>query len=119
MTAKVTCPSCGRAVDSSAEACSDCGTRLLVVAADATQRKDALVGATLGEFQVLKRVGMGGMGIVYEGLQPVIGKRVAIKVLRPDIADSPSEVKRLLEEARTVNAIGHRGIIDIFSFGQT
>ena len=58
------------------------------------------------------------MGLVYEGIQPLIGKRVAVKVLRPSVAADAEQVARLLAEARAVNAIRHRGIIDIFGFGQ-
>jgi serine/threonine-protein kinase len=71
----------------------------------------------VGEYVVKGVIGEGGMGVVYEGLQPVIGKRVAIKLLKKDFAQDPEEARRLLEEARSVNAIGHRGIVDIFSFG--
>ncbi|MBI3182622.1 MAG: protein kinase [Myxococcales bacterium] len=58
------------------------------------------------------------MGIVYRGVQPVIGKEVAIKVLRPEIAADPEQVRRLLEEARAINAIRSRSIVDVFGFGQ-
>ena len=78
-----------------------------------TARK--LAGSRAGEYEILREVGVGGMGVVYEGRQPVIGKRVAIKVLR---SREPDLVERFLSEARAVNAIGHRGIVDIFSFGQ-
>src|SRR4051812_37182726 len=84
-----------------------------------TVLRDPLIGAMLGEYKVEERVGLGGMGLVYRGVQPVIRKSVAIKVLRPEICDSASHVERLLAEARAVNAIRHRGIIDIFSFGKT
>jgi serine/threonine-protein kinase len=58
------------------------------------------------------------MGVVYEGIQPVIGKRVAVKVLRPELSADTELVERFLSEARAVNAIRHRGIVDIFSFGE-
>jgi serine/threonine-protein kinase len=86
---------------------------------EATTQRDPLLGQQLGEYVVRERIGVGGMGIVYRGEQPVIGKAVAIKVLRPDVVDKPVHMERLLAEARAVNAIRHRGIIDIFSFGQT
>jgi serine/threonine-protein kinase len=76
-----------------------------------------LIGSKLGEYEVLRRLGVGAMGAVYEGLQPVIGKRVAIKVLHPHLAHEPEVLRRFESEARAVNRIGHRGIIDIFSFG--
>lgn len=79
---------------------------------------DPLIGQTLGDYVIRERLGQGGMGLVYKGEQPMIGKRVAIKVLRPEIARDPEQVQRLLSEARAVNSIRHRGIIDIFNFGQ-
>ncbi|MHB8876449.1 MAG: serine/threonine-protein kinase [Myxococcaceae bacterium] len=85
---------------------------------DATAVRDPLVGVTLGEYRVLSRLGEGGMGVVYRGEQPVIGKPVAIKVLRRDLAGS-LHVEALLKEARAVNAARHPNIIDIFGFGQT
>src|SRR5258705_1394377 len=72
---------------------------------------------TVGEYLVKGVVGEGGMGVVYEGVQPVIGKRVAIKLLKKHALDNEREAARLIEEARAVNAVGHRGIVDIFSFG--
>jgi serine/threonine-protein kinase len=80
---------------------------------------DPLIGATLGEFRVLERLGSGGMGIVYRGEQPLIGRPVAIKVLRREYAQDPAHARRLLDEARAVAAARHPGIIDVFSFGET
>ncbi len=57
------------------------------------------------------------MGAVYAGHHPVIGKKVAVKVLAPQCAAVPDLVRRFAEEARAVNKIGHPNIIDIFSFG--
>ncbi len=76
-----------------------------------------LSGTLIGEYQVLRRVGLGGMGVVYEGVQPLIGKRVAIKTLLPSVSADREMLQRFLNEARAVNAIRHRGIVDIFSFG--
>jgi tRNA A-37 threonylcarbamoyl transferase component Bud32 len=79
---------------------------------------DQLIGSQVGEYTVVEAVGEGGMGVVYRGVQPVIKKRVAIKVLKPGAAEQAQQVKRLISEAEAVNAIGHRGIIDIFSLGE-
>ncbi len=79
---------------------------------------DPLIGAHLGEYWVQSRIGAGGMGIVYKAVQPVIGRPVAIKVLKPELASDPEQVQRLLSEARAVNAIRHRGIIDVVGFGR-
>ena len=79
---------------------------------------DPLIGQRLGEYEVLEAIGEGGMGVVYRGVQPVIKKRVAIKVLKPNMAGDATQVRRLADEAVAVNSIRHRNIIDIFSFGQ-
>lgn len=77
-----------------------------------------LSGKKIGEYEIVKRIGVGGMGAVYEGRQPLIGKRVAVKVLLPSLSNEQELVERFLAEARSVNEIRHRGIVDIFSFGQ-
>jgi serine/threonine protein kinase len=77
-----------------------------------------LTGTRIGEYEIVSRLGVGGMGIVYEGRQPLIGKRVAVKVLLPQLSADRELVERFITEARAVNEIGHRGIVDIFSFGQ-
>ena len=85
---------------------------------ESTVKRDPLIGAMLDQYQVTGRLGEGGMGVVYRAVQPMIGKEVAIKLLKPGAEDDEVAVKRLLEEARAVNAIRHRGIIDIFGFGK-
>ncbi len=77
-----------------------------------------LTGQKVGEYEIVSKIGVGGMGAVYEGRQPLIGKRVAVKVLLPTLSGEQELVERFLAEARAVNEIRHRGIVDIFSFGQ-
>jgi serine/threonine-protein kinase len=79
--------------------------------------RESLRGTRIGEYVIEERIGSGGMGFVYRAVQPLIGKQVAVKVLRQRMEGSPEDLQRLLTEARAVNAISHRGIIDIFSFG--
>jgi eukaryotic-like serine/threonine-protein kinase len=75
-------------------------------------------GAMVGGYQVTEKVGQGGMGQVYAASHPLIGKKVAIKILARHCVAIPDLVRRFMEEARAVNKIGHPHIIDIFSFGQ-
>ncbi len=58
------------------------------------------------------------MGTVYSGVHPVIGTKVAIKVLDPRLAE-PSVIARFMQEARAVNKIRHPNIIEIFAFGES
>lgn len=79
--------------------------------------RDPLVGSRVDDYEVQSIIGAGAMGIVYRVQHAVIGKPAALKVLKPDYADDPDMVQRLIREARTVNAIRHPGIVDIFGFG--
>ncbi|QSQ12007.1 serine/threonine-protein kinase [Myxococcus landrumensis] len=79
--------------------------------------KDSLISTQVNDFVIEERIGEGGMGVVYRAAHPLIGKQVAIKVLRSELV-TQQQVDRLLIEARAVNAIRHPGIIDIFGFGQ-
>jgi serine/threonine-protein kinase len=134
------CETCGLSVPADTDICPRDGTVLLdastssfpgdpggarrtspgrtVQVMDDPSAQDPLTGLKVGEYELRQRIGVGGMGLVYEGIQPLIGKRVAVKVLRPELAAAEEQVARLLAEARAVNAIRHRGIVDIFGFGQ-
>ena len=74
-------------------------------------------GTEVGGYVIDGELGHGGMGVVYSATHPVIGKRAAIKILRPDVSRSPIAVERFIQEARAVNKIGHPNIIDIFAYG--
>ena len=80
--------------------------------------KELAPGQEVGEYRIESVLGRGGFGTVYAAIQPVIGKRVAIKVLARKYAADQDVVSRFAAEARAVNQIRHRNIIDIFSFGQ-
>jgi serine/threonine protein kinase len=75
-------------------------------------------GVMLGEYRVEACVGGGGMGEIWKGTHPKISKSVAIKVLRESLLHNEVAVARFLQEARSVNEIRHRNIVDIFSFGE-
>ncbi len=78
---------------------------------------DLATGTDVGGYVIDGEIGRGGMGVVYEATHPVIGKRAAIKVLKPSLSANPATVERFTQEARSVNQIGHPGIVDIFAFG--
>jgi len=74
-------------------------------------------GLEVGGYVIDGELGHGGMGVVYSATHPVIGKRAAIKILRPEVSRSPVAVERFIQEARAVNQIGHPNIVDIFAYG--
>ncbi len=75
-------------------------------------------GDPVGEYVVGRRLGAGAMGEVYAGTHPVIGKKVAIKVLRPELGASVEGVERFKREARAANAVEHPNVVDVFGFGR-
>ena len=79
---------------------------------------DVPAGELIGEYKVVRKLGEGGFGAVYRAAHPVIGKEVAIKVLHRRFSADPQIVSRFAAEARAVNQIRHRNIIDIFAFGK-
>jgi len=68
-----------------------------------------------GNIDVVRPIGRGGMGEVYEGLDRTLQRRVALKRLRPELTGSPSDLSRLLNEARLVAALKHPNIVAIHS----
>jgi serine/threonine-protein kinase len=90
------------------------------LAAAAAETFDSLVGATLaGRYLIVRRIGVGGMGAVYEAKHVLIGKRVAVKVLLEKFLTKSDFVARLLQEARLASSIGHEHIVDVTDFGTT
>lgn len=75
------------------------------------------MGQMVAEYQVIGVLGRGGMGTVYAGVQPIIGKPVAIKVLQREFVSNRDVVHRFIQEARAVNQARSRYVVDIFSFG--
>ena len=75
-------------------------------------------GFVLGEYVIDHKLGSGSFGAVYAARHPVLGRDVAIKVLHRAVSSNQAIVGRFLTEARAVNQIRHRNIIDVFGFGQ-
>lgn len=71
-----------------------------------------------GRFEILERIGAGGMGTVYKGVQKSVGRPVAIKVLSPDHASNPSGVVRFIREANVVSRLAHPNIVSVIDFGR-
>jgi serine/threonine-protein kinase len=72
----------------------------------------------VGEYRLEGKLGQGGFGTVYRAVHEVIGKVAAVKILHREYSSSPQMVSRFVAEARAVNQIRHKNIIDIFAFGR-
>src|SRR5258708_16823768 len=77
-----------------------------------------LIGQQLGQYEVVARIGAGGMATVYRARQAKIGREVAIKVIKSDLADSADFARRFEREARTVAGLSHPHILKLFDYGE-
>ena len=76
-----------------------------------------MIGRHLNNYEIVSLLGEGGMGTVYLALHPIMGRKAAVKVLKPELARDESLVSRFFNEARAANAIRHPNIIDIIDVG--
>jgi serine/threonine-protein kinase len=111
------CPKCQREFDDNRTTCPDDGA-ILVPDELSEFDRDLQRGDLVGEYVIEGKIGSGTFGSVYRAIQPLIGKQVAIKILGHRYSGDPTVVSRFIAEARAVNQIRHKNIIDIFSFGQ-
>jgi serine/threonine-protein kinase len=79
-----------------------------------------MIGSTLaGKYKIIKKLGEGGMGSVYQALQQPIERMVAVKVLLGKLAQDEVAVKRFEQEARAVSRMQHPNTVTIFDYGKT
>ena len=71
----------------------------------------------LGHYEIVSELGRGGMGVVYKGYEPALGRHVAIKELSPALAHDPNLVERFLREARSMAALSDPHIIQVYFIG--
>lgn len=82
------------------------------------QQKDPLIGQELGGYQIIQRLGKGGMGTVYLAKQMSLDREVALKILDSKIAKDNTFVRRFLDEARACATLNHPNIIQIYDAGE-
>ncbi|HEY0195715.1 MAG TPA: protein kinase [Kofleriaceae bacterium] len=81
---------------------------------------DKLIGQTLdGRYYVEKKIGEGGMGVVFSARHTVIERPLAIKVLKRDAMRDTATIQRFVQEAKAASRIGHPNIVDVTDFGTT
>ncbi len=76
---------------------------------------DPWIGTLFGNYRAVRKLGEGGMGVVYEAEHQKIGHRAAVKILKRELALDEEYAQRFLNEARAVNIIRHPGLVEIFA----
>ena len=112
-----TCPTCRTRYAEGTSSCPKDGGSLLPDQAFISAETPLVRGQTVGDWRVEDIIAEGGFGTVYKVVHPLIGKSAAIKVLKREYSSNPEMVSRFIAEARAVNQIRHKNIIDIFAFG--
>jgi serine/threonine protein kinase len=77
-----------------------------------------LVGRQLGDYRIVREVGRGGMGVVYEAVQEALGRRVALKVLPARLGGEGSFLERFRREAKAAGGLHHTNIVPVFGVGE-
>ena len=77
-----------------------------------------LSGKTLGQYQIIKPIGQGGMAIIYLAYQPSVKREVAIKVMASPLQENVSFVKRFAQEVEVIAHLQHPQIIPVYDFGE-
>jgi serine/threonine-protein kinase len=71
-----------------------------------------------GRYEIVKELGKGSMGVVYQAHDPNIDRTIALKVLRPDRVSSEDFVQRFLKEAKAIGRMSHQNIVTVYDVGQ-
>ncbi len=109
------CPTCERNFEVG-DRCPTDGTRLVKI----TVPSDPLLGKELdGRYQIIEKLGEGGMGAVYRASQLGLGREVAIKVVSSHLVSDPDVVKRFLREAKLASRLTHPNAVAVLDFNQT
>ena len=73
----------------------------------------------IGRYQVVERVGRGGMGVLFRGVDPVLDREVAIKLMLVDFSEDEEQMRpRFYREARAAAKLQHRNIVTVFEFAE-
>lgn len=109
------CPLCGKEYEDEATCPADGATLILRQASDSD-----LVGRVLADsYRIEEKIGEGGMGLVFRGVQRPLGRDVAIKVLSPGMQFAPTMIPRFFQEAKLLSRLSHPNVVSIIDFGNT
>jgi serine/threonine protein kinase/tetratricopeptide (TPR) repeat protein len=122
------CPQCQTDNPKDSKYCKECATPLpsdkdipdSKTLTQSTPIKELTTGSTFaGRYQIIEELGHGGMGRVYKAFDTKIKEKVALKLLKPEIASDEDTIERFSNEIRLSRKIGHRNVCKMFDMGET
>jgi serine/threonine protein kinase len=121
--AEQSCPVCKAVLSSTARYCGGCGYAVAPTATKASdsQNIDAafMIGKDVGgRYRIIKKLGEGGMGAVYQAEQISLKRKIALKVLKAELSASPDLVRRFNAEAELAAKLNHPNTVTLYDFGQ-
>ena len=115
------CPECQSDNPGTATFCADCGTQLpsfediKVTETLETPKEELMTGSKFaGRYQIIEELGKGGMGKVYKVLDIETNEKIALKIIKPEIAADKKTIERFRNELTTARRIGHRNVCRMF-----
>jgi len=121
------CPKCQSKNSDTQQFCGDCGTRLPSV--DETKvshyttfelpKDEFPTGTTFADrYQIIEEIGIGGMGRVFKVLDKRINEKIALKLIKPEIASSKTTIERFRNELKTARKISHKNVCRMFDLNR-
>ena len=119
------CPKCQSNNPETASFCAECGTRLIspkgidVTETIEAPKEELTTGATFaGRYQIIEELGKGGMGKVYKVHDTKIKEKIALKLIKPEIAKDKKTIERFSNELRLTRKIRHKNVCQMFDLGE-
>ena len=119
------CPKCDFDNTPDSKFCQECGTQLSAIPKAAvtetleTSKEELTTGSTFaGRYQIIEELGKGGMGRVYKVFDNKINEKIALKLIKPEIALDRETIERFSNELRLSRRIGHRNVCKMFDIGE-
>jgi serine/threonine protein kinase len=109
------CRHCGSPIAAGLAFCSKCGATAEAPGAGEDSLRDQLRDLFGADLDIEREIGRGGMAAVYAGFDPALQRRVAVKVLLPEISNDRGMADRFLREARTVASLQHPHVVTVYA----